>query len=541
MELIPDRSHYTASSEVIVELSVPAPGCDSIIVTKLQEVILTVPVANGATRVHLGSFDVGGYGVRFGENRTAFDVLLTPFDRPRYGFVVKLTGQIDIDAVARTFRRLHLNLAQFYDWGYRHSQLLPPENDYIDPLGQERDLSVVNRMARSLSDAGTIPLGYSAVYAIGSNEIGEWSDSVLLRADGEPYRLGEDFLVLVDPAEPRWLEHYLKQLEQVIDGSELEGFHLDQYGWPKFATRSDGMRVDLARSFVTLLAAIRERLPDVPFMFNNVNDFPTWATVATPQNATYIEVWDPHSTLQDLAALATSARAARPEHPPILSAYLSCYGEDESRANNAAALVMATAFSHGASHLLLGETRNVLTDPYYPTNHELRVESLEHFARWYDFAVRYGDLLFDPDAQDVTESFTGGINEDIVFGRTVAEGVDFSTKAVAGSVWTRIVRTPLGFVIHLINLVGQIETGWDSGKADPILQGDMTMKLSMIRPDASLYFASVEAPDLVELRSDGLSAVEQQNSLSAGQTSVTFSLPEFGAWAMLYLPAAEFE
>ena len=541
MELIPDRSHYAPGSEVVLELSVPAPADGSVVVTRLQGVIRSVPVANGATRVYLGGFDRGGYGVRFGEDRTAFDVLASPFERPRYGFVVKLTGQIDIEAVTRNFRRLHLNLAQFYDWGYRHSRLMPPEDHYVDPLGQERELQVVNRTARSLAEAGTVPLGYSAVYAIGSNEMGEWPDSVLLRVDGEPYRLGEDFLVLVDPAEPRWLEHYLGQLEQVIEGSELRGFHLDQYGWPKFAMRSDGARVDLAESFVTVLAAIRERLPDASFMFNNVNDFPTWATAASPQDATYIEVWEPHSTLQDLATLATNARAARPEHPPILSAYLSCYGEDESRANNAAALVMATAFSHGASHLLLGETGNVLTDPYYPRNHELRPESLDRFARWYDFAVRYGELLFDPDAQDVTESFTGGINEDIVFGSAGIDGVEFSTKAMQGKIWTRVVRTPLGLVIHLINLVGQAETAWDVGKADSVPQREVTIKLSMVGLEAALYFASVDAPDLVGLRSSGMSAARQQNSLSAGQASASFSLPEFGEWAVLYLPTGEFE
>lgn len=535
MELIPERSHYAPDSEVVLELSVPAAVDGQVVVTRLHEVIRTVPVANGATRVTLGGFDRGGYGVRFGEHRTAFDVLASPFERPRYGFVVTLTDDADIEAVTRSFRRLHLNLAQFYDWGYRHSQLMPPDDHYVDPLGQERDLRVVNRMARSLEDAGTVPLGYSAVYAIGSSEVAEWPDSLLLRADGEPYRLGENFLVLVDPAQPRWLEHYLGQLEQVIAGSGLRGFHLDQYGWPKFALRSDGARIDVAESFVTLLAAVRERLPEASFMFNNVNDFPTWATAASPQDATYIEVWEPHSTLQDLAALAASARAARPEHPPILSAYLSCYDEDESRANNAAGLVMATAFSHGAAHLLLGESGNALTDPYYPRNHRLRPESLDFFARWYDFGVRYGDLLFDPAAQDVTESFTGGINEDVVFG-----GAEFSTKAVPGTVWTRVVRTPLGLVIHLVNLVGQAETAWDAGKSDPVRQRGITVSLAMVGRDARLYVATVDSPDLIELRAGGMAAGRQESSLSAGQTSVSFSLPEFGAWAVLYLPSEEF-
>lgn len=93
-------------------------------------------------------------------------------------------------------------------------------------------------------------------------------------------------------------------------------------------------------------------------------------------------MWPPHSTLADLGRLATTARSYRPEHPPILSAYLSCYAHDEHRANACATLVMATAFSHGATHLLLGEDSNVLTDPYYPRNHRIGPDSLDLFVRW---------------------------------------------------------------------------------------------------------------------------------------------------------------
>lgn len=535
MELIPDRSSYADGDNVILELSVPAPVDGTAVVTKLNEVVRTVPVATQATTVDLGRFDRGGYGVTVGESRTAFDVLSSPFERPRYGFVAALTGEVDVAGVAANFRRLHLNLALFYDWGYRHSQLLPPTRHYTDPLGLERDLEVVNRMASTLSEMGTVPLGYSAVYAFGSDEANQWENSVLLRTDGEPYRLGENFLVLVDPAEPAWLAHYLDQLERALDGTELKGFHLDQYGWPKVAVRGDGTRVDLAESYVTMLHAIRERLPDASFMFNNVNDFPTWATASAPQDATYIEVWEPHGTLQDLAALATKALGVRRDHPPILSAYLSCYGDDEARANSAAQLVMATAWSHGASHFLMGETGNALTDPYYPRNHVLQPESIDGFVRWYDFAVRYGDLLFDAQAQDVTETFTGGINEDVTFG-----GAEFSTKAVAGTVWTHVVRTPLGLVVHLINLVGQSETNWDQGKNPVPVLADLVAKFALVGPEAEVYFASVEHPDLVPLYSSGVGSAAQSNALSAGQTSTSFTLPEFGAWGMIFLPSSAF-
>ncbi len=531
MALTPDRATYEPGQPVRIELSAPAPADGTAVVSRLNEIVRTVPVAALATMVDLGSFDRGGYGVRIGSAVTAFDVLVDPFERSRYGFVVELTEGVDVPGVSRFFRRLHLNMALFYDWAYRHSQLMPPEQHYVDPLGQERDLGTVDRMAGALADAGTVPLGYSAVYAVGSDEVADWSESLLLRSDGEPYRLGEDFLVLVDPAEPRWLEHYLAQLKRVLEGTELRGFHLDQYGWPKFATRGDGARVDLSASFVTLLGAVRDRMPGARFMFNNVNDFPTLATAPTPQDATYIEVWAPHTELQDLATIATDARAARPEHPPILSAYLSCYREDEARANNAAGLVMATAFAHGASHLLLGEDGHALTDPHYPRNHGLAEPSIDFFSGWYDFAVRYGDLLFDPAAQHVTGSFTGGINEDVVL-----TGADFSTKAKAGTVWTHVVRTPLGIVIHVINLVGQTETAWDAGKNPTQALAGTSLELALVREGAEVWFSSVEEPEMVALPRTGTSASAQTDALSAGQSSAVFSLPALPAYSIVFVP-----
>lgn len=534
MELTPDRASYAPGIDIVVKFDVPLATGGSLTVSRLQHVVDTVDVAAGATEVRLGPREPGGYGVRLGDATSAFDVLASPFERPRYGFVVKLTDDVDIAAVTHNFRRNHLNLAQLYDWGYRHSQLMPPTDHYVDPLGQERDIAVVNRMSRELTQAGTVPLGYSAVYAIGHDEVDAWRDSLLLRPDGEPYRLGDDFLVLVDPGEDVWLAHYLEQLAAVVEGTELAGFHLDQYGWPKFAHRADGTRVDLAEAYPRMLAAVRDRLPQVPFIFNNVNDFPTYATAAAPQDATYIEVWDPHSTLQDLGALAAAARRLRPEHPPILSAYLSCYTEDEARANVAASLVMATAWSHGASHLLLGEDSNVLTAPYYPDNHRIERSSGEFFARWYDFQVRYGDLFYDAGQVDVTEFFTGGINNDLVF-----SGATFSTKADAGTIWTRVVRTRHGLVVHLLNLRGQTDTMWDVGKNPVPSQSGIAVSIAPVSPRAGIWFTTVDAPDMVELRPTASAETVQADALSASQSSVRFVLPDFGVWAVLLIPDAE--
>lgn len=539
MELIPTRSSFRLDEPVGIELDGPTPIDGVLSVWHLATKVHEQRVPSGESVIQLGTFGRGGYGVELHLGRsiatTAFDVLADAFERPRYGFIVTLTNDVDTRAVARNYRRLHLTIAQLYDWAYRHSQLLPPTEHYTDPLGQERDLGAVNRMCEELELAGVVPLGYSAVYAIGSGERNEWPDSQLVRPDGEPYRLGEDFLILVDPSEPKWLSHYVEQLATVVEHTGIRGFHLDQYGWPKFALRSDGQRVDLAAAFPTLLAAVRARLPLTPFMFNNVNDFPTYATAPAPQNATYIEVWPPHSTLADLGRLATTARSYRPEHPPILSAYLSCYAHDEHRANACATIVMATVFSHGATHLLLGEDSNVLTDPYYPRNHRIDPESLDLFVRWYDFHVRYGDLLLDETQVDVTEFFTGGINEDLVL--TGRDDVVFSTQARAGAVWTRVVRTSHGLVIHLINLMGQDEIQWDEGKNDPPPQSGITLRLAPMGEPPVLIWATPDAdngaPRLLSGLAEGASI--QSDALSAGQAHAVYDLPVLRTWALIFI------
>lgn len=534
--MIPNKATYLPGEPVTLEFDAPCAEGE-VVITRLDVEVARVGLRSGTTSLDLGTFAVGGYGVTADGYSTAFDVLESRWDRPRYGFVVELTQDADSAAVTRLFRRLHLNAAQLYDWAYRHSTLMPPSRHYQDPLGQPRDMEAVNEMSSALASAGVSPLGYSAIYAVGHDEAGDWSDALILAPDDSPYRLGDDFLVLLDPAHERWLEHYLQELERVIADSAIEGFHLDQYGWPKFARRGDGERVDLSASFVALIEAVRQRMPDVPFMFNNVNDFPTHATAGLEQSATYIEVWEPHTTLGDLGALASSAWAVRPDHPPILSAYLSCYTTaPELEATEAAKLVMAAAFSHGATHLLLGEAGNALVDPYYPKNHVLSRESVDSFAKWYDFAVRYGDLLYGADRAEVTEFYAGGINEDVVVD---AGEVPVSTKAEPGALWVHVVKARRGIVVHIINLVAQTEVAWDASKREPKSVEAATLSLSFVSSGAKIMAATPETPGLESLTEIDAVRVDQASSLSAGQSGTRFELPPLGAWTMVWIPAEE--
>ena len=540
MTLIPQRATFAPNESVRIDLSAGAPG--TVVVWHLDREVSRHLVTATDDTLNLGQLAIGGYGVELicasGTDSTAFDVLADPFDRPRYGFIVNMTDAVDLEALATNYRRHHLNTAQFYDWAYRHVQLVAPLDSYVDPLGQVRTLTSVNAIARKLKEVGTLPLAYTAVYGIGWEGREEWADSLLIRADGEPFQFSGEFLVIGDPAEPRWLKYYLEQLREVLEKTDLVGFHLDQYGWPKRARRADGVIVDMADSFATLIPAVRQAVPESRFMFNNVNDFPTYRTAPLPQDATYIEVWDPHSSLGDLGALATKARSYRPEHPPILSAYLSCYTDgDETRATDAARLTMASIFSHGASHLLIGEDSNVLVHAYYPNNQVVSSESRESFIRWYDFLVRYGDLLMEPDLVDVTEEYTGGVNEEYVF--ESATGTRFSTKAEPGSVWTRVVKTRHGMVLHLINLVSQTEVVWDAEKNKPTVIDDLVLNL-VPAGDAPVVLAADpdggQSLSAVTLRAEqGL----KEGELAAGEVPIQYALPPLRTWLMLFLPNGE--
>jgi dextranase len=232
--------------------------------------------------------------------------------------------------------------------------------------------------------------------------------------------------------------------------------------------------IDVAESFLRSIEGVREALPEARLVFNNVNDFPVWRTGGAPQDAVYVEVWEPHTTLGSLAAVATRARAAGRGKPVVFAAYQHVYDRaDAAASDRATAFTMATLFSHGATQLLAGEAGRILVDPYYVRNHAAEPSTLDLLVRWYDFLVEHDALLMDPAIVDVTGSYAGDYNGDldVSYAETPVTG-----EAIAGSVWRRITSTPHGLVVHLINLAGQVDTRWDEPRLEPRSPGEGTLR-----------------------------------------------------------------
>ena len=493
-ELLPAKASFAAGEPVAVDLAVPAGTEGTLTVLSLGDPLLRL-AGRGPGAHSLGVLDPGCYGIEFTAKeltlRTAIEVTGDPRARLRYGFVASYEPEKDADAVVRRARRLHLNAIQFYDWAYRHADLLGGGDEYQDPLGQTISLTTVRRLAKALKDSGAAPLGYAAVYAVGHEEWPQWQRFALTTPTGAVHSLG-DFLNLLDPATEPWLTHFLDELARASAEIGFDGFHLDQYGYPKHALTTNGRRVDLAESFVELIERARTMLPSSRLVFNNVNDFPTWATARAPQDAVYIEIWPPHVTLDSLARVVERAKAARKDQPVVLAAYQHVYAQvpDQASADRATALTMATAFSHGATQLLVGEADRLLVDPYYVNSHPTTPETERFLARWYDFLVEHDALLMDPDIYDVTGSYASSYNDDadVAYPQTPV-----TETPVAGAVWRRITSTPRGLVIHLINLNGQTDTLWDAPRAEPVSPGEGTVRFR--RTGSSLPRIRVADPD----------------------------------------------
>src|SRR4030095_13714023 len=83
-----------------------------------------------------------------------------------YGFLADFSAsRLDPDMVLKKLTRFHVNGLQFYDWQYRHDQLLSRTETYIDPLGREMSLASVRALVHAAHRHGMAAMPYLAIYA----------------------------------------------------------------------------------------------------------------------------------------------------------------------------------------------------------------------------------------------------------------------------------------------------------------------------------------------------------------------------------------
>jgi dextranase len=451
----------------------------------------------------------------------AFDVLQHWTQTPRYGFLTDFfPGRSDASQTMESLTRYHINGLQFYDWMFRHDQFLTDEEPYLDPLGRRLSLETVEDLIAAAHERNIAAMPYTAIYAASIPFYEEHQEWALYQANGQPYLLGENFLVYMDPRpDSPWVEHLLDQFNQVLQQTAFDGVHLDQYGDPKEGYDVNGQRFELAVPLAETINATKELVllhrPRGAVVFNAVTNWPIETVAPSDQDFVYIEVWSPYNWFDDLHKLITNAQDLSEGKPVVLAAYI-----DPSLEHNAR-LIDAVIFASGGGHIELGEGHGILADPYFPKFQIMTPSLAEAMRRYYDFAVRYQDVI-GPRTQDSTQNYLHRIE---------MEGVSTRPSMLTDKVWT-IVREGDGFTaINFINLLSVEKPEWTSPVKDPPtpLEATTVKVFDVEREISCIWFAS---PDLDDPSPQML---EYSQGIEEGKNVLLLQIPSLAYWDLVVI------
>jgi dextranase len=408
---------------------------------------------------------------------TAFDLLSRWRDFPRYGFLTDFSAsRADSDSVLKKLTRFHINGLQFYDWQYRHDQLLALTEEYIDPLGREMSLASVRSMVEDAHRHGMAAMPYLAIYAASADFWRVHLDWALYDEAGKPIAFGENFLGLMDPsAGAPWSRHLLDEGTRALKSIPFDGLHIDQYGDPKHAWDAHHQPVDLPRAFVNFIQSASDRHPDQTILFNAVGNWPIEALVESAVDFMYIEVWPPDVEYRRLAEIVLNAVRLSRGKAVVIALYLPA----NHPANNL--LADAVILACGGTRIELGEDGRLLSDPYFPRHEEMPPDLHAGLRRFSDFAVRNGEWLrpYTLSSEEKETWSQGELNPRFV--------------TTENSIWAVIRRNPEGYAIQLVNFTGlDSHPRWNEVHAAPSLREQISIKIQMPRRPSQVFWDAAE-------------------------------------------------
>jgi dextranase len=434
---------------------------------------------------------------------------------PRYGFLSDFAPD-EKDSADRLFsmNKFHINAIQFYDWLYRHDTLLPPTEKFLDPLGRRLSLKTIRNTIDLAHQYNMAAMAYTSVYGASKEFYPQHKDWALYRADGKPWTLDlqtyGDFLYIMNPkAGTSWRKHLLKQFQAALDALNFDGIHIDQYGDPRFAFDKEGNLIALAPAFASFIDATKETLcgkrSDAKVVFNAVNNWPIQAVAPANQDIVYVEVWPPHVTYQDLAAIIDQGRRLSGGKKVVLAAYIPPAWEASVR------LVDAVIFANGGFHIEIGELNGMLSDPYFPKYQPMEPQLVEIMRGYYDFLVRYGEILHN--SVEDTDEFS-----------LFLDNIWIRDRAEPDTIWAIAKRKENLLMINLINLLG-VGCLWREEQPSPRILKNIQAKLLLPGSErvAGIYLAS---PDFNHGR-----AVPLPFEKNTGSTE--FIIPHLDYWDLL--------
>lgn len=383
----------------------------------------------------------------------------------RYGFSCDFAAERgntseEIDG----FLRMHIDAIQFYDWAFRHDDLIPPSDIYSDLMGKQNCLMTVSLLITHAHRHGLKALGYGAVYASGSQYFSAHEDEGLYDGLGRPVTFIDIFHIMNISRGCTWRHHIIKEFSKAVADAGFDGIHMDTYGWPKSAFDKWGNRVQLEAEIPSLIDECHESISrecgkEPLLVFNNVGAWPVEETMKSCTDAVYCEIWPPMTRYYHLSGLME--KCIHGGKPVILACYPQAFRTDSpERALEGELLLSFVIAMHGASQLFYGSIHRVLTQGYYPDNSILEEWQEREIRRYQDFFVRFQDIMYDRSMTDVSLTHQDWDNPEYKF------SIPSSASGEGGKVWCHIRENMNRKVIYFVNLLNNDDL-WNEGKNRP--------------------------------------------------------------------------
>ena len=472
VDITPCLCSFPLGQEISLSVDV---SCDCLLemgVYKLDELVFEdgFQLVAGTTCLHIPAMSAcGGYGVDctfHGANdeveaHTAFVVGPSPV--VRYGFSCDFSPGHDVGTEIDAFLKMHIDTIQFYDWSYRHDDLVAPVPVYEDMMGKRNSLDVIRREIDMAHEKGMRALAYGAVYAACDDYWKSHPEQGLYDGAGRPITFIDVFRIM-NVSDDGWTNHMIGQYSKAMGEVGFDGIHLDAYGWPKSALDSAGAPVRLEERLPSFIDECRKgmksRCGKDPFLiFNNVGAWPVTRTMDSSVDVVYCEIWPPMTRYRDLSTLIALCRTSG--KPVVMACYPKAFRLDEpDRALGCQLLLSFVIAMHGATQLFFGDGGAVLTQGYYPDDSRLEPWQYDLVRSYQDFLVRYQDLMADDGLEDVSMTHQDWDNPE--YGLSCPSSAD----GEGGKVWCHVREDGRRKVVYLVNLIGNDDL-WNEGKSEP--------------------------------------------------------------------------
>ncbi len=381
---------------------------------------------------------------------------------PRYGFLCDFSNSDkNKKDFLETLLKLHINVVQYYDWMYRHNDLISPTSEFTDLMGRKLNQDVVREKIDICKNANIANIAYGAIYGSSLEFYNKHKDWAFYNHDKQPITFIDIFAIMNFTKNSPWRDHLLNEYKKAIRIMGFDGIHMDTYGFPKVANDHSGNSLYLDDHFKMLIDDTYDYLTNASLanslIFNNVGSWPIEKTYDAKQSALYIEIWDPITTYEDIAALVRKVKALTKKKELIISAYLKPYFEKSfEKAINSHKYLYAILSALGAHHLIMGESKKALRTGYYCDYASLNEDEFEEIRKYYDFNSEFSEVLYDKRLNDVslTHVFGDNIEYELL-------DENCSIHAFSNSIYTVIKENKQRSIINLINLTSVDNIVWN--------------------------------------------------------------------------------